>query len=830
MPNILQMQEILKSIPDQRLMKEMQQPTGVAPTFLVMTELERRNKVRKEYQGRVEEEQTTVVEDMVMPQGGGELTATSGGLGSMKAMVPPSMPPSPMQPQAVPSPMGMAQGRPPIRAEGGGALYLQAGSAATVNFGADDLNRLIKLVEAEAGNQSVKGRRGVAAVILNRIVSGGFPDTIKEVAEARKHGIQFQPVWEEGVDGNVDNLPEGTAETRNVVLDLLVDFNDKNPVGNAVYFQNPAISDRIFPALRKYYNKSGERNDTELEKGVTIIDGHTFSARYDKEPILDIEPVAFSLGSNALTDDDRQRLGWDPHTLALKNAGELVEGGEVVDVEDASLTPTYAAGLTDEYYDKEIANLKLPKEIAKSEPPAQDWLSKYRRWVLNANKGLGLLSEKKEPSTTAEGASQFTEWWEMPKEPLQESSGELSEREQWLRDYHKGFSGRIPWAEASTSGGITGKVASTRHRLGFPYPYTDMIFPVTDEEKEAVAEAEKAAGESDLLDTAAVQRKRAGIGEEIFDDYSFLSKDFRRPPLDRSDMETQIGARADVTAQPVTANLETQRIAGSPIPVRESMFSEMYEDRPKATVLQSQAGKLKSDAPAVKGSQASLDTSYADMIEQIKLGREDAKNMGLLTAGLGIMQQASQPGATFLSSIPGAAAGIKQYGAEKDALAKQQMALATLANQQKLTELAAKKAATGTDYNFGRTQALAAVRRSPELSAQYLDAEGQPNLAFEEYVARTYRSASPLIEQRTLQTEALAYKNWLATKSNIEGKTRLKIQEQAKKAKKPVPKGNALHVLVEEDIKRQYNKWRSGVLQDPKSITPTKSLSSLIPK
>ena len=38
------MQEILKGIPDNKLMEEMQQPSGSAPSFLVMTELERRKK------------------------------------------------------------------------------------------------------------------------------------------------------------------------------------------------------------------------------------------------------------------------------------------------------------------------------------------------------------------------------------------------------------------------------------------------------------------------------------------------------------------------------------------------------------------------------------------------------------------------------------------------------------------------------------------------------------------------------------------------------------------------------------------------------------------
>ena len=128
MPNILQMQEILKSVPDQRLMQEMQQPTGRAPQFLVMTELQRRQKVRDEYQGRVQEEQTTVVEDMVRSAAPQQAPMPSGGMASLA-------PQPPMQPQAGPAPMGMAQGRSPIRAEGGGALYMQAGSTAAVNFG-----------------------------------------------------------------------------------------------------------------------------------------------------------------------------------------------------------------------------------------------------------------------------------------------------------------------------------------------------------------------------------------------------------------------------------------------------------------------------------------------------------------------------------------------------------------------------------------------------------------------------------------------------------------------------------------------------------------------
>ena len=68
MPNILQMQEILKGIPDDKLMQEVQQPTGNAPTYLVMTEIERRKKVRDEYTGQLkEQDKKTVLEDMIAP-------------------------------------------------------------------------------------------------------------------------------------------------------------------------------------------------------------------------------------------------------------------------------------------------------------------------------------------------------------------------------------------------------------------------------------------------------------------------------------------------------------------------------------------------------------------------------------------------------------------------------------------------------------------------------------------------------------------------------------------------------------------------------------------
>ena len=130
------------------------------------------------------------------------------------------------------------------------------------------------------------------------------------------------------------------------------------------------------------------------------------------------------------------------------------------------------------------------------------------------------------------------------------------------------------------------------------------------------------------------------------------------------------------------------------------------------------------------------------MIEQLKLGREDAKNMGLLTAGLGIMQQASQPGATLLSSIPGAAAGIKQYGADTDRLAKRQLALATLANQKRTADIAAKRASQLPKYQAARENYRVALLNSADRD-KYFDSQGRPNQAFEDYVISKVTTTNP---------------------------------------------------------------------------------------
>jgi hypothetical protein len=72
--NIIELQEQLKNLPEQALVKEMQQPTGNAPQFLVLTELKRRKRMRDDYNRQQAADMPTVAEEAVtaagVPQGG----------------------------------------------------------------------------------------------------------------------------------------------------------------------------------------------------------------------------------------------------------------------------------------------------------------------------------------------------------------------------------------------------------------------------------------------------------------------------------------------------------------------------------------------------------------------------------------------------------------------------------------------------------------------------------------------------------------------------------------------------------------------------------------
>ena len=73
---------------------------------------------------------------------------------------------------------------------GGNAAPSESGGG-TVTSNASDLAMLAALVEFEAGGESYEGQLAVASVVVNRVKSGSFPNSISGVIY---QGGQFSPV------------------------------------------------------------------------------------------------------------------------------------------------------------------------------------------------------------------------------------------------------------------------------------------------------------------------------------------------------------------------------------------------------------------------------------------------------------------------------------------------------------------------------------------------------------------------------------------------------------------------------------------------------------
>lgn len=104
---------------------------------------------------------------------------------------------------------------------------------------------LSKIIEAEASGEPFSGKVAVGEVILNRVKSEDFPNTIWEVIFDNKFGIQFEPV----ANGSIYNTP--SAESIKAAKTAL---DGSNYVSNCLYFLNPRIaSSNWISKNRQYY-------------------------------------------------------------------------------------------------------------------------------------------------------------------------------------------------------------------------------------------------------------------------------------------------------------------------------------------------------------------------------------------------------------------------------------------------------------------------------------------------------------------------------------------------------------------------------------------------
>lgn len=110
-------------------------------------------------------------------------------------------------------------------------LFLGLGNSATTNAGglsSSDVYLLAKVIAAEARGEGYTGQVAVGAVVLNRVDSSSFPDTVA--------GVVYQKgAFSAVADSNWTVSPD--ASSRKAAQDAI---NGWDPSGGALYYYNPA--------------------------------------------------------------------------------------------------------------------------------------------------------------------------------------------------------------------------------------------------------------------------------------------------------------------------------------------------------------------------------------------------------------------------------------------------------------------------------------------------------------------------------------------------------------------------------------------------------------
>lgn len=97
----------------------------------------------------------------------------------------------------------------------------------------EDLYWLSRIISAEAKGESFTGQIGVGTVVLNRVRSKEFPNTVKGVVFDKKYGTQFTPV----ANGSIYEKP-----TESAVIAAKMCLDGYTLSNSVLYFVNPRIA------------------------------------------------------------------------------------------------------------------------------------------------------------------------------------------------------------------------------------------------------------------------------------------------------------------------------------------------------------------------------------------------------------------------------------------------------------------------------------------------------------------------------------------------------------------------------------------------------------
>jgi N-acetylmuramoyl-L-alanine amidase len=117
------------------------------------------------------------------------------------------------------------------------SFHITSGSGSILSgdkfYREDEVYWLSRIIYAESGGEILKGKIAVGSVILNRVRSSSFPNTIYGVIFDRKYGTQFSPV----ANGTIYKAPNGDS-----IIAAKICLEGYSVNTGILYFVNPRIS------------------------------------------------------------------------------------------------------------------------------------------------------------------------------------------------------------------------------------------------------------------------------------------------------------------------------------------------------------------------------------------------------------------------------------------------------------------------------------------------------------------------------------------------------------------------------------------------------------
>ena len=156
--NILEVEDMVKGLPDDRLQQEAEMPTGQVPQFLVVSEIQRRSDMRKRFAERQQQQPQGTVKDQIIQEGIAAMAPPDQSMQAAMMGQQQQMPQEMMPPQGMPMPPeGMPMEQPPMGMYGGGVVRMAGGGKTLEEIAAELYDTERPMVGTRRGSRPAPG-------------------------------------------------------------------------------------------------------------------------------------------------------------------------------------------------------------------------------------------------------------------------------------------------------------------------------------------------------------------------------------------------------------------------------------------------------------------------------------------------------------------------------------------------------------------------------------------------------------------------------------------------------------------------------------------------